>query len=354
MSDFLIPAMQRLNPYIPGEQPQDKQYIKLNTNENPYPPSQRVLDALSHEVISQLNLYSDPSALSLRRTIADQYELSPENVFTANGSDEVLGFAFRAFCDPMHPVTIPDISYGFYRVYAKLFETEAKQIPLNEDFTLPVDKFLHVNTTVAFANPNAPTGIALSLPDVEKIIASNQNHVVIVDEAYVDFGAESALSLLPQYPNLLVVRTYSKSYSLAGARLGYAFGSPEIISDLDRIRNSFHPYSINRMTMLAGIEAMLDRDHFDECIEKVKSERSQAMTSLRSLGFEVTDSQGNFLFAAHPALSGKAYYEGLKGRGILVRYWDEPRLYAHVRITVGTAEQMDALFTATKEILAEV
>lgn len=354
MSDFLIPAMQRLSPYVPGEQPQDKQYIKLNTNENPYPPSPRVMDALNREYISQLNLYSDPTALPLRRAIAEEYGLSTDHVFTANGSDEVLGFAFCAYCDEASPATIPDISYGFYRVYAKLFGAEAKQIALNKDFTLPVEKFLNAGSTVAIANPNAPTGIALSVAQIEQIVASNADHIVIIDEAYVDFGAESAISLLSQYPNLLVIRTYSKSYSLAGARLGYAFASPEIIADLDRIRNSFHPYNVNRLTMTAGIEAMQDRDYFNTCCQKVIHQREQSAKELRALGFDLTDSQGNFFFASHPSISGKDYYERLKSKGLLVRYWHEPRLLRHVRITVGTPEQMDALLQKSKEILAEV
>ena len=354
MSGFLAAGLQCLKPYVPGEQPQDRSYVKLNTNESPYPPSTRVLDALDREQAARLNLYSDPTALPLRRAIAREYGLKSENVFTSNGSDETLGFAFLAFADANRPVTMPDITYGFYRVFARLFQVGTNVIALNGDFTLPVEKFCGVNTTVVLANPNAPTGIALPLCDIERIVAGNPENVVLVDEAYVDFGGESALPLLAGYPNLLIVRTFSKSRSLAGARLGYALGSAELISDLDRVRNSFHPYSINRLSMLAGLEAINDRPYFEECTQKIIRQREETSKELRAVGFILTDSVANFLFAAHPRLGGREYYEKLKARGVLVRHWDEPGLENHVRITIGTREQMHRLILETRAILAEM
>lgn len=353
MSDFLVPALQGLAPYIPGEQPQDRSYVKLNTNESPYPPSPRVLDALNRDQVGRLNLYSDPTALPLRRAIADNYHVKPENVFCGNGSDEVLAFSFLAFADAEHPVTIPEVSYGFYQVFARLFRVPPRVIGLNEDFTLPVQRFAEAGSMVVFANPNAPTGIALPLEDVERIVKGNPEHIVLVDEAYVDFGGESALSLLEKYPNLLIVRTFSKSRSLAGARLGYAIANAPVISDLERVRNSFHPYNINRLSMLAGVEAMRDTDYFADCTQRIISQRKETARELRALGFTMTESSANFLFAAHPSLTARDYYTALKARGVLIRCWDDPNLKEHVRITVGTREQMRRLMLETRAILDE-
>ena len=352
MSDFLLPALQALAPYVPGEQPQDRSYIKLNTNESPFPPSPRVLSALSCDEASRLNLYSDPQMRSLHAAIADAHRLRRECVFTGNGSDEVLALAFLAFSDAEHPVVMPDVSYGLYPIYARLFRAEPRIVPLNEDFTLPVEKFLHAGATVVFANPNAPTGIALPLSRVEEIVKANAHNVVIVDEAYADFAKENALELLERYDNLLIVRTFSKSRSLAGARLGYALGSAALISDLERVRNSFHPYSINRLSMLAGVEAMRDSDYFARCVGEIVREREESASELRALGFTLTNSQANFLLASHPERSGKELYEGLKARGVLVRYFDQPRLKPYVRITVGTREQMRTLMLMLREVLA--
>lgn len=353
MSQFLRPALSALDPYVPGEQPQDKSYIKLNTNENPYPPAPGVMDVITREAVSQLKLYSDPTIAPLKQAIADRYGLLPENVFVTNGSDETLGFAFLAYADAEHPVTIPDISYGFYKVFAQLFQVAPRVIPLREDFTLPAEKFCGAGSMVVFANPNAPTGIALPLAEVEKIVDSNPDHVVLVDEAYVDFGGESALSLIDRYPNLLVVRTFSKSRSLAGARIGYALAQPALIDDLERVRNSFHPYNINRLSMLAGVEAMKDAAYFEDCCQKIITTRQRTAQDLRELGFTLTESSTNFLFAAPNVISGREYYEKLKDRGVLVRYFGSERLSPYVRITIGTDEEMDALLCNTKEILKE-
>jgi histidinol-phosphate aminotransferase len=353
MSDYLLPRLQSLAPYVPGEQPQDKRYVKLNTNESPFAPSPCVLAAINPENGSHLNLYPDPLCLTLREAIASEYGLTPENVFVGNGSDEVLGFAFMAYADETRGATLPDVSYGFYRVYAQLYRVSPVIVPLNEDFTLPVEKFLGQGQLVAIANPNAPTSIALPLAQVERIVAGNPGSVVLIDEAYVDFGGETCVPLLTKYKNLLIVRTFSKSRSLAGGRLGYALASPEIVDDLNRVKCSFHPYSINNLTMLSGIEAIRDREYFASCVAGIRAQREKSAADLRALGFTVAPSATNFLFAAPPVMDGMTYYRKLKELGILVRYLDQPTLRSFVRITVGSADQMNALLTATQQILKE-
>ncbi len=353
MSDFLLPRLRALAPYEPGEQPQDRSYVKLNTNESPFPPSPRVLDTLNRVNVSRLNLYPDPLAKALRGAIAEEYGLTPENVFVGNGSDEVLGFAFMAYADETRGATFPAVSYGFYKVYAQLFRVQPTVVPLNADFSVPVERFLHQGHFVALANPNAPTALALPLEAIERIVASNADSVVLIDEAYVDFGGETCLPLLSKYPNLLIVRTYSKSRSLAGGRLGYALASPEIVDDLNRVKNSFHPYSVNNLTMLAGIEAMRDRAYFADCVSRIKAQRGQSAEDLRALGFTVGLSETNFLFASPPGMDGETYYRKLKQRGVLVRFLSGETLRDYVRITVGTAEQMAALLAASQAILKE-
>ena len=353
MSDYLLPRLRALDPYVPGEQPQDRSYVKLNTNENPLPPSPRVLDVLNREAIARLNLYPDPLAKTLREAIAEEYGLTPENVFVGNGSDEVLGFAFMAYADETRGATLPDVSYGFYQVYAQLYRVSPTMVPLNGDFTLPVEKFLAQNHLVALANPNAPTSLALPLAQVERIVAGNPDSLVLIDEAYVDFGGETCVPLLSRYPNLLIVRTYSKSRSLAGGRLGYALASPEIIDDLNRIKNSFNPYSINSMTLLAAIEAMRDGDYFRRGVEQIVAQRERSAADLRALGFTVLPSATNFLFASPPGMDGQTYYRELKARGVLVRYLSQPTLRQYVRISIGSAQQMQSLIQATQDILRE-
>ncbi len=352
MSRFLIENLQSLAPYVPGEQPQDMQYVKLNTNESPFPPSPRVVEALNTAIISRLNLYPDPLCKALCETIAAEYGLETDQVFVGNGSDEVLAFAFMAYGDK-RGFAFPEISYGFYPVYANLFGLSARKVPLNEDFSVPAEKFLNLGIPIAIANPNAPTSLAMKRSDIERILQSNPDSVVLIDEAYIDYGGEPCLPLLKQYPNLLIVRTYSKSRSLAGGRLGYALASKEIIDDLNRVKHSFNPYSINSLTMLAGTEAMRDKDYFTDCVAFTVKQRETTKIDLRALGFTVLDSASNFLFAAPPNMSGEAYYKGLKQKGVLVRYFNDPKLKAFVRITVGSAEQMRTLLDKTKELLEE-
>ena len=352
MSRFFSKKYSGLTPYVPGEQPKDMKYIKLNTNESPFPPSENVVRA-AEEAIRHGELYSDPECLSIRKALAERYGVDPDEVIATNGSDEALNFAFMAFCDEDHPAAFPDITYGFYSVFAEANRIPYREIPLREDFTLDPADYIGTAETLFIANPNAPTGIALPLPVLREIIDSNPDRVVVVDEAYVDFGGESAVSLIHECPNLLVTGTFSKSRSLAGARLGFAFGQRDLIRDLDTLRNSTNPYNVNRMTMAAGCASLaedgLNREHCAVIMEN----REKCARALRELGFVLTDSRTNFLFASHPAIDGEELYRKLKNRGILVRHWRSERIRAYVRITVGTAEQMDALTAAVREILEE-
>ena len=352
MSQFLNGALRRLTPYTPGEQPRNQAYIKLNTNESPYPPSPGVLAALNRAEGENLRLYSDPEAVELREALAARYGVERENVFVANGSDEALSFAFLAYAADGRGVAFPDISYGFYAVFARLYGIPVRQVPLRADFRLAPEDYNHLHRTIVLANPNAPTGLALSRDEVEGIVRANPDAVVVVDEAYVDFGGESAACLLGRYDNLLVVGTFSKSRSLAGARLGYAVGSPALIADLNTVKFSFNPYNINRLTLLAGEAALADAPYFARCCTQGAAVRDETAQALRALGFTVTDSKTNFLFAgAHPAVSGGEYYAALRQSSILVRHFTLPRIENWVRITVGTAAQMQRLVDVTKQIL---
>ncbi len=352
MSRYLADRLQALAPYVPGEQPQDQAYVKLNTNESPYSPSPRVVEALNRQIISRLNLYPDPLAKALCEAIAEDCGLQPENVFVGNGSDEVLAFAFMAYGE-QHGFAFPEPSYGFYKVYAGLFGFPKTMIPLRKDFSVPAEKFCNLGMPIAIANPNAPTSLAMPLSEIEQILQTNPDSVVLIDEAYIDFGGEPCLPLLARYPNLLIVRTFSKSRSLAGGRLGYALASAEIIDDLNRVKHSFNPYSINSLTLLAGIEATRDRAYFTQCVAGITAQREQSAAALRSLGFTVLNSASNFLFAAPPRVSGEAYYRGLKAKGVLVRYFSDPVLQNYVRISVGSAAQMETLLEKTRELLKE-
>lgn len=353
MSRFLIEEYQTLEAYTPGEQPRDMQYIKLNTNESPYPPSKGVLDALSREEVSKLNLYPDPECKELKDALASLYGVGRENVFLSNGSDDILNFSFMAFCGKQTPVKFPEISYGFYKVYAELYGVDYTAVPLREDFSLDICDYMGNDANVVIANPNAPTGIALALDEVEQIVKANPDYLVLIDEAYVDFGGESAVALTKKYDNLLVVGTYSKSRSMAGARLGFAFGDKEIIADLEKIKFSTNPYNINRLTLLAGKAAVLDNDYYMENCKKVIETREFTVKELRTLGFTVTDSKANFIFAKSDFVSGETLYKELKRRGILVRHFSSPKICEYNRITIGTREQMQALVDAVQDILKQ-
>ena len=351
MSRFLANRFQSLDKYVPGEQPTGMDYIKLNTNESPYPPAPAVVAALTEGELGKVNLYPDPQGKELRKKLADFYGVGLENVIIGNGSDEPLAFAFLAFCTGGRGAAFPDITYGLYSVYSKLYEIEADIRPLKDDFTIDVSDYIGCGKNVILANPNAPTGIALPLSDIEAIAASNPDHVVLIDEAYVDFGAQSAISLTHKYENLLVMHTYSKSRSLAGARLAYAIGSSQLIEDLNRIKDSFNPYNVNRMTQLMGIAAIDDNDYYVEKRRQIIETRAYTESRLSSLGFTMTCSSTNFVFAKHLRLGGHELYTALKERGILVRQWDLPRISDHLRITIGTTQQMESLFETLHSII---
>ena len=350
MSRFFTKTLSALQPYTPGEQPQDMQYIKLNTNESPFPPAPGVLDAVSSEEVSKLYLYSDPDCKALTEAIAKRFGLQPEQVTVGNGSDEVLWFALRAFCDEQIPLAYSDITYGCYKTWCSMLNVPSRIILLQEDYSVDIRQYNGLNCTVMITNPNAPTGLCLPLSEIETVLQANPDNVVIVDEAYVDFGGESAVSLIEKYDNLLVVQTCSKSRSLAGARLGFAMGNPDLIADLNRIKFSFNPYNVNRLTCLAGIAAMEDEDYFRACTEAVAATRERVAAELREMGFALTESKANFLFAESSRIPGGELYRKLKEKGILVRHFDKPRLENRLRITVGSDRQMDALLTALREL----
>lgn len=352
MSRFFSEKYKDLKPYVPGEQPRDRSYIKLNTNESPFPPSPKA-QIYAARAAQGLQLYSDPECTAITEKMAQMYGLKPTQVFFGNGSDEILYLAFLAFCDDATPAIFPDITYGFYKVFAQFLGVPYTQVPLKEDFSIAVEDYLGVNKTVFIANPNAPTGQILSLEQVEKILQSNPNNVVVIDEAYIDFGGQSAVQLIDRHDNLLVTQTFSKSRSLAGGRLGVGFGSEALIRDLRTAKFSINPYNVNAMTMAAGLGALEDVDYTRENCEKIIKNREFTTEQLRKMGFTVLDSYGNFVLAGHSAISGADLYGKLKQAGILVRYFDSPRLKPYVRITIGTRQEMENLLAAVCKILEE-
>ena len=352
MSRFFSEKYKALDVYTPGEQPKDMQYVKLNTNESPFPPSEKA-QAYAAQAAEKLQLYCDPENTALRKKFAEVYGISTDEVLFTNGSDDALNFSFMAFCDDAHPAAFADITYGFYPVFAALNRVPYEEIPLNPDFTINVEDYIGVNKTIFIANPNAPTGIALPLSDIERILQSNPDNVVIVDEAYVDFGTESAVSLIHKYDNLLVTQTFSKSRSLAGGRLGMAIGGAPLIQDLNTIKYSTNPYNINSMTQGAGLGALEDGEYFRSNCATIMENRAYLAEKLAELGFVMTESKSNFLFAKHPQLDGEKLYLELKKRGVLVRHFTKERIRDYNRITIGTKEQLDVLLKNIREILEE-
>lgn len=339
-----------LSAYVPGEQPRDKKYIKLNTNESPFPPCRGVLDAVNADAVRDLRLYSDPTSIGVKRAVAEFYDICPENVFVSNGSDEALGFLFMAFSE--NGAAFMDITYGFYSVFARLYGVDAEVIPLSADFSIDTDKLCSGSTATLFiANPNAPTGLYLSPDEIERIVRYDRNRLVVVDEAYIDFGGESVVPLTMRYDNLVVVQTFSKSRQLAGARLGFAIGAAEIIEGLEKIKFSTNPYNVNRITQICGEAAMRDRDYFDMTRKIIIENRDFVTKEFSARGFSVTDSLANFVFAKSDKIPGNMYYRALRERGILVRHFDSERISDYVRITIGTHDEMDALIAATDEAL---
>lgn len=350
MSRFLSSKYKELVPYTPGEQPKERKYIKLNTNESPFPPSDVAIKA-AQGAANNLQLYSDPECRKLSERIAETFGVGTENVIITNGSDEVLNFAFMAFCDKNTPAIFPDITYGFYSVFATLNGVPYEEIPLLGDFTINTQDYIGKNKTIFIANPNAPTGIALEVSEIEKIIKSNPENIVVIDEAYVDFGAQSCIPLIEKYDNLLVTGTFSKSRSMAGARLGFGFASKEIIKDLHTIRYSTNPYNVNSMTMAAGIGALEDKEYFENNCKRIIENRRIYSQKLKELGFSMTDSSTNFIFAKHEKISGEEIYTKLRENGVLVRHFSGKRICDYNRITVGNKEQMDTLCEKLSEII---
>lgn len=352
MSRFMNEKYAGLEAYTPGEQPRDQQYIKLNTNESPFPPSPGVLSAVNAAELEKLRLYCDPACTELRAKLAELYGVKPENVYLANGSDDILNFAFMAFGGD--GVVYPAISYGFYSVFAALHGVEAEEIPLEADFGIDAEKYCGRNKLVVIANPNAPTGLSISLDDVERLLRRNPDHVVLIDEAYVDFGGESCLPLLKRYDNLLVVQTFSKSRSLAGARLGFAFGSEAVIADLEKIKYSTNPYNVNRLTQIAGIAALEQDEYYKENCRRIMENRRYTADALKALGFTVLDSKANFVFAKSERIDGEALYLELKRRGVLVRHFSREEICQFNRITIGSREEMERFIETVSEILEEI
>ena len=350
MSRFFSEKYLDLEPYTPGEQPRNKQEIKLNTNENPYPPLPEVAEAAAQEC-RKLNLYSDPESRELRKALAQTLGVDKDEIIVTNGSDEILNYAFMAFCDEHIPAVFPDITYGFYPVFARINMIPYEEIPLKDDLTIDIQQYFQAAGTLFIANPNAPTGIALKRSEIEEILARNPYNVVVVDEAYVDFGGESCVPLIREYDNLLVTQTFSKSRSMAGGRLGFGVANKELIQDLNAMRDSTNPYNVNRLISAAGIACLRNDEYNRKNCRTIIETRAQIERELKDMGFEMTTSLTNFLFARHPAISGEDLYRELKARGILIRHFNRERIRDYNRISIGTPEQMKILASAIREIL---
>ena len=348
---YWSPVVHRLTPYVPGEQPKLTNLVKLNTNENPYGPSPQVLAAIEAELSSALRLYPDPTAEKLKQAIATYYGITPTQVFVGNGSDEVLAFTFQALLQHPAPLLFPDITYSFYPVYCRLYGIDYETVPLAEDFTLRITDYQRPNGGVIFANPNAPTGCFLPLTAIEDLLIHNRDSVVIIDEAYIDFGGDSAISLVDRYPNLLVTQTLSKSRSLAGLRVGLAIGHPGLIEALERVKNSFNSYPLDRLAIAGAVAAFADHEHFERNRQAVIASRETVSATLRKLGFEVLPSTANFLFARHPAQDAAELAAALRQRSIIVRHFRQPRIHQFLRITVGNPVQNAALLEGLGKIV---
>jgi histidinol-phosphate aminotransferase len=354
LSRFWSDIVHRLTPYVPGEQPALAHPVKLNTNENPYPPSPRVLDAIRHELgdtADTLRRYPDPTARQLRDTVAAHHGIRADQVFVGNGSDEVLAHVFQALLKHAHPILFPDITYSFYPTYARLFEVEHRTIALEDTFAIRLDDYTASNGGILFPNPNAPTGRALPLAEIERLLERNTDSVVVVDEAYVDFGAESAIKLIDRYPNLLVVQTVSKARSLAGMRVGFAFGDAALIDALNRVKDSFNSYPLDRLAQAAATAAYEDDVWFRDSCSKMIASRERLSAELTALGFEVVPSAANFVFARHDGYDAAALAAQLRKKEIFVRHFNAPRIDQHLRISIGTDAECDALLDALRDIL---
>ena len=351
MSSYWSSIVHKLTPYVPGEQPRHPDLIKLNTNENPYGPSPKVLDALKNEATNGLRLYPDPNADCVKETVAEYYGQTPEKVFVGNGSDEVLAHVFQALLKHHQPLLFPDITYSFYPVYCGLYGVEYETVPLTEALEIDPGDYIRPNGGILFPNPNAPTGRLLPLSGIERVLKQNMGSVVVVDEAYVDFGGETAISLLSGFPNLLVIQTLSKSRSLAGLRVGFAVGAPALIEGLERVKNSFNSYPMSRFALAGAVAAIKDRAYFEETSGKIISTREILASDLERLGFQIIPSAANFLFARHPKRDANRLALELREIGIIVRHFKQPRIDQYLRITIGTKEQCGSLVKALEKLL---
>ncbi len=345
--------LRKVEPYVAGEQPQGKKVIKLNTNENPYPPAPGVEDVMKEFPVDMWKKYPDPDVRLLNEALAAYHGVTPDRIFSGVGSDDVLAMAFLTFFNSDKPILFPDITYAFYPVWAAVYQIPYETIPLQEDFTIRREDYYRPNGGIVLANPNAPTGIGERLDFIEDIVKHNPDVIVIVDEAYVDFGGESALPLLDTYDNLVVVRTFSKSRSMAGARIGYLVGSQEAVAALKAVKESVNSYTMNHLTIAMGAASVADDAYFQKGLQQVMATRERTVTTLEALGFAVLPSQTNFVFAKHKSVSGKEIFEKLRAQEIYVRYWNKPRIREYLRISIGTDEEMDALFEALRVILKE-
>jgi len=351
MSRFWSKIVQDLEPYVPGEQPRIEGLIKLNTNENPYPPSPKALEAIRRATDETLRLYPDPVSAELRETIAATFDLGSENIFVGNGSDEVLAHTFMGLLKQDGPLLFPDITYSFYPVYCGLYGIEAKKIPLGDDMSVDIEAYSGPAGAIILPNPNAPTGIALPLSDIRKLAEADRNRLLVVDEAYIDFGGETAAALVPEFDNILVIRTFSKSYSLAGSRVGFAIGQRPLIDALERVKDSFNSYPLDRLAQAAATAAWKDRDWFEATRSRIIMSRNQLTTDLTELGFEVLPSAANFVFARHPKHDGAKLAASLRSEAILVRHFNKPRISDYLRITVGTEDECKRLIEVLRKIL---
>lgn len=353
MSKYWSDIAKKIKPYVPGEQPREGQFIKLNTNENPYPPSPRVIEAIDNYDKKRLRLYPDAECYVLRETIARYYSLEKDQVFIGNGSDEVLAFAFMAFFTPGKTILFPDISYSFYPVYSQLFSLDYRMVELDEDFNVPVQKFLTPNHGIVISNPNAPTTKYLDNDSIIKILEYNKDSVVIMDEAYIDYGGDSMVELVNKYPNLLIIQTMSKSRALAGLRVGWALGSSELIEGINRIKNSFNSYTIDSIAQAAATAAIMDEEYFGRIRAKVINTRERISGILSEMGFKVAQSRANFLFINHPEIDAETIFKELRTRGILVRYFKKPRIDNYLRVSIGTDDEMDQLIRSLGDIIGK-
>lgn len=353
MSRFISEKYKNIQGYVMGEQPKDKKYIKLNANESPYPPSPKALASATKEKMLSQKLYADPHNTELTQAIAECYRVSPQQIFTDGGSDVILGYLIHLFNDENHPVCFPDVTYSFYKVCAETFGIPYEEIPLRSNFTVDVEDYVSCGKNIILANPNAPTGLVLPPEQIERIVRTNPNNLVVIDEAYVDFGNQTCIPLVNKCHNLVVVHTLSKSRGLAGARVGYAISSKEIVADLNAMKASFNPDSISTLSQCAGAAAVKDDAYMREVAARIIKTRDYTRTALLNLGFQVTESHTNFLFASPPYLSAAEYTEKLRENGILVRYYAAPRIDRYVRITIGSDEQMREVLACTRKILAE-